>query len=279
MGVTVNGVEIAEERIAGEMARLREDYVAYVKANGGDSDEAQLREWAEENLIENELFRQEALATQPEPSDERARQNIEACPDFYENIPEGDRLPKSKEALRMRALEKEIRKRVPKVSDADLKREYDAHAEACMTSETFRFSHICRLIGPGGSARADAYLELLRLRTDVSNQQINWFEALEASDTYREDYGAFAAVGRGDLPEEIEKHLFALPLGGVSDVVELDGRSLHLFRLLAIDPPEKVRFEEIRDRLRSMLFDRAHQETLEKCFDDLKAKAVIRREV
>ena len=277
MGLTVNGVGVAEERIVEEMARLREDYVAYVQANGGASSEAQLREWAEENLIESELFRQEALATQPEPSDARARQNIESCPDFYDQVPEGERLVRSKEALRVRALEKELRKHVPRVSDDELRREYDAHPELFVTSEALRLSHICRLIGPGGLPRSEAYVELLRMKADLANHQLSWVEALAASDTYQQDYGMFGPVSRGSLPAEAEEVLFALELGGVSDVLELDGRSMHLFRLLAKDPPGRVGFTEIQDRLRQILFERAYQEALEKRFDALKAQAVIRR--
>lgn len=120
-------------------------------------------------------------------------------------------------------------------------------------------------------------MQLLRLKTDLSSHELNWFDALAASDTYSRDYGMFAAVGRGDLPPEVEEKLFGLEPGAVSDVLELDGRSLHLFRLLAKDPPGKISFQDVRERLRGALFERAYQDGLEKAFDALKAKAVIRR--
>lgn len=278
MGLTVNGVAIAEDVVVKEMDRLREDYVAYVSGNGGESSETQLREWAEENLIEAELFRQEAAVTQPEPSDERANRWLAEHADFYATVPAGERLARAKDDLRVRRFEKEIRKGVSRLGEAEVRREYDAHPEQYMTPETFRVSHICRLIGPGGTTKPSGYLELLRLKTDLANGQINWFEALEASDTYSEDRGLFDSVARGDLPPEVEEPLFALAPGQVSDVLELGGRSLHLFRVLAKDPPAKVPFDSVRERLGHMLFERAYQESVEKVFDALKAKAVIRRE-
>ena len=112
MGLTVNGVAVTEEKIAEEMARLRGGYEAYVRQNGGEPGEAELREWAEEDLIEAELFRQEAAAKYSGPSDERAQQHIKESPEVYDKIPEGERLAHGKEALRARALMKEIRKGV-----------------------------------------------------------------------------------------------------------------------------------------------------------------------
>jgi hypothetical protein len=278
MGLTVNGVAVAEERIVREMDRLREDYETYLSRNNGEPRESELREWAEENLIEAELFRQEAVATQPEVSDARAQQNIEACPDFYEAIPAAERLARSKEALCVRSLEKAVRKQVPKVSDDDVRREYDANPEMFVTSETLRLSHICRLIGPQGVPRAEAYLELLRIKTDLESHQLNWHDALSVSDTYSQDFGLFAPVSRGDLPAVVEEQVFALEPGETSDMIELDGRSLHVFRLLVKEPPAKVGFQEIRERLRKILFERAFQESLETTFDTLKDKAVIQRE-
>ena len=96
MGLTVNGVVIAETKIQDEMTRLRPEYEAYVRANGGEPSEAQLREWAEEDVIEETLFRQEATATQPVPSDERAQQFMDDNADLFKGAPQEERLARSK---------------------------------------------------------------------------------------------------------------------------------------------------------------------------------------
>jgi parvulin-like peptidyl-prolyl isomerase len=278
MAVTVNGVLIAEALVVSEMERLRADYVAYVTQNGGEASEVQLREWAEENLIEAELLRQEAAATQPEPSEERARKWLAEHESHYAQVPEAELVARAKDDLRVRRLEKEMRKRVPKPSESEVRREYDAHAERYVTPERLRVSHICRLIGPGGSTKAAGYLELLRIKTDLASGALSWYEAIEASDTYQEDRGMFGALARGELTKEVDETLFALAQGQVSDVVELGGASLHLFRVLAVEPPAAVPFESVREGLGLSMFEQAYQSSLETLFDALRAKAEVRRE-
>ncbi len=277
MAITVNGVAIPPERVVQEMERLRGSYEAYVREQGGEPGEGQLREWAEDNLIEEELFRQEALATQPPPSDERVRQNIEENPAFYSGLPEAERLARSREALCVRGLQKALRKRLPKMSDADLRREYDQHPELFTSRETLHLSHICRLIGPEGAPRAEALLELLRLKAELEGDTLRWSEIMHTSDSYQEDFGVFMPVGRGDLPAEAEEQLFALKEGEISDVIELDGLSLHLFFLLSRNPPAPFKFAEVRDQLRAVQFERAFRDAFDALCDTLKQKAVIQR--
>ena len=279
MGLTVNGAAITEEKIAEEMARLRDSYGKYVRENGGEPGEAELREWAEEDLIEAELFRQEAAEKYPEPSDERAQQHIKELPEVYGKLPEADRLAHSKEALRARALMKAVRKGVPQPGEEEVRRYFDEHPDVFIVPETLRLSHICRFVRPDGVGKSDLFLDLLRMKSDISNFRMNWMEAVETcSDSFRNDYGVFEPVSEGDLPPDVERKLFALEPGEVSDVVELDGRSLHLFRLLAKEPPQPMAFKDVKETITTMLFDLACQSALEAKFDALKAAAVIQRQ-
>lgn len=276
MALTVNGVEISEAKIQDEMTRLRPEYEAYVRANGGEPNETQLREWAEEDVIEEALFRQAAIATQPVPSDERAQQLVDDTPGLFESVPQEERLACSKATLQQRRLMKEIRKGVKPVDEAEIRAYYDAHAELFEVPESLRLSHICRFVEPGN--KADAFLELLRIKTDVGSFRLNWVEAVETcSDAFSRDHGLFEPVSRGDLPTEVEEKLFALKPGEVSDVLELGGRTLHLFKLLVKEPPRKLDLQEVRGRLSEVLFEEACREALEVKFDALRAAAVIQR--
>lgn len=278
MGLTVNGVAIADGKIAEEIARLKTRYEAYVRENGGEPSEAELREWAEEDLIEEELFRQEAAARFPEPSDERALQYIAESPEAFEKMPEAEKLARSKEALRARALMKDVRKGVPRPPEQVVRQYYGDQPEVFKMPESLRLSHICRLVRPGGEGKSDLFLDLLRLKADIANFQVNWMEAVETcSDTFGQDYGVFGPVSEGDLDPAVESKLFALQPGEVSDVIELDGSSLHLFRLLAKDPERLMPFKEVQETIAKMLFEQACQSALEARFDALKARAVIQR--
>lgn len=277
MGLTVNGVVISETKIQDEMTRLRSEYAAYVRTNGGEPSEEQLREWAEEGVVEETLFRQEAMATQPVPSDERAQKFIGDNAELFKDYPDVERLDRGKEALQQRRLMKELRKGVKQPCEADIRAYYDAHPELFMVPESLRLSHLCRFVEPGN--KANVFLELLRIKTAVDTFQMNWVEAVETcSDSFSRDGGLFDAVARGDLPPEVEEKLFALKPGEVSDVLELGGRTIHLFKLLVREPPQKLDLKDVSERLSEVLFEDACQKALESKFDALRAAAVILRE-
>ena len=277
MALTVNGVAVPEEKVSEEMARLRDDYTRFVRENGGEPSEKELREWAEEDLVESELFRQ-AAAKFPEPSDERVKKFMAEYPEVGETLPEAERLLACKEALRARALMKEIRKAVPRPSEPEVRRHYDEHPEAFAMPETLYLSHLCRLLQPGGPVKADLFLELLHVRKAVEGGRLDWWSAVvDGSDTFQRDRGLFDPVARGYLPQVIEDKLFALKPGEISDVVEFDNSSLHLFRLEEIAPPHTLPLKEMKEHVVQTLFERACQTALETRFDALKASAVIRR--
>ncbi|MEI7898773.1 MAG: peptidylprolyl isomerase [bacterium] len=277
MALSVNGIEINEAKIQDEMTRLRLEYEAYVRTSGGEPSETQLREWAEENVIEDLLFLQEAVTTQPLPSDERAQQCLNASAELFKEVPQEERLARSKEALQKRRLMKEIRKGVKPPSAAELRAYYDAHPELFVMPEALRLSHICRFVKRGD--KTATFLELLRIKTEVDGSRLPWMKAVETySESYARDDGFFEAVSRGDLPLEVEEKLFALKQGEVSDVLELGGQTLHLFKLLVKEPSRKLDVKDIRERLSEVLFEDACQEALEAKFDALKAAAVIQRE-
>ena len=274
MAVTVDGVEILETEILEEMERLRPEYDLYVRREGGEPTEPQLREWAIEDLVEEALFRKAAVASQPVPSDERVRQELEVHAAAYANVPEGERFARARAALQQRRLMREIRKGVKQPSEAEARAYYDAHPELFVSPEALRLSHICRYVGP--DTRAAAFLELLRVKADVEHGKATWFEAVETcSDSFERDAGLFATVARNELPAEIEEKLFALKADEISDVIDFGEQTLHLFRVLARMEPEQVAFEAAKEHLAGVLFEQACQDTLNAKFDELKAAAVI----
>lgn len=277
MAVSVNGVEIAETKIQEEMARLRPEYTSYVRSNDGEPSEEQLREWAVEDLIEAALFRQAAVATQPVPSDERVQQYLKENAGHDETLQREERFKLAREALQQRRMIKEIRKGVQQPGDEAVRAYYEANPEMFVMPETLRLSHICHFVDSGN--KADAFLDLLRIKADLAGGRIDWLQAVEGySDSFQRDRGLFDPVSRDDVPAEIEAKLFALKEDEVSDVIELEGRSLHLFRLLVREAPRVIEFKEAQEHLAGVLFEQACQEALHAKFDALKAAAVIQRE-
>ena len=274
MAVTVDGVEIPESEIQAEMTRLRFGYDEYVRQQGGEPSEPQLREWAAENLIEATLLKKEAATTQPVPSDDRIRKELETNAPAYAGFSEEERPGRARTALQQRRLVRELRKSVPHPAEAETRAYYEANAEQFIAPEMLKLSHICRIVDP--ASRTDAFLELLRVKSEIEQGRLTWGEALGTySDTVEQDRGLFATVGRGDMPEDIEKKLFVLNPGEMSDVIDFKGRTLHLFRVLARLAPEKMPYAAVKENLKGLLFEQACQDALNARLDALKAAAVI----
>ena len=274
MAVTIDGVEIPEQEIQAEMDAIRAEYNAYVTREGGEPDEAQLREWALETLIEAFLLRREAAASQPMPSDERVRQELEKNAEDYAGVPEAERPAKAGEALQRRRLMREIRKKVKRPEEAEVRAFYDAAPALFMAPEALRLTHICLLSEP--STRANDFLMLLRVKTDVEQGRMAWEDAVaQCSHTFERDYGFFATVTRGELPPDMEDKLFALKQGEISEVLDIGAETLHLFKVMEILPPGKIAFKQAREVAENALFDQACQDALNEWFDAQKAKAVI----
>jgi len=275
MAVTVNGSEISADAVDQEMERLSVDYERYVTENGGEPDQKQLREWAVENLIEKELLKQEALRTQADPDDKKIDLWLKENSDvFGEELPEQEKRSRCVEDIKIRALVKSVRKAVQRPSVAEMQAEYDNNLERFTVPESLRLSHVCRVLHQGAD-KSQVYIDLLALKQKVEDFELHWVEATQLSDSYREDYGMFDNVMRGMLPGDIEEKLFSLARGQISDVIELNGSTIHIFKVLVKSEPHQIPFEDVSPELSSMMFNEAAESALNEMIDGLKEKADI----
>jgi len=274
MALTVNGREISAETIAQEIARLKPDYERYVNENGGEPDEDQLTEWATENLVEKELLRQEAERSQEQPDERRISAWLEENRDvFVEGLSDAERRALCIEDIKTRSLVKAVRKSVQRPSEEELRSEYESNRERFTVPESLRISHICRKLYLGVD-KARVYIDLLDLKQRVESSELQWIEAVQLSDTYRDDFGMFETVMRGLFPGDIEQKLFALERGQISDVIEL-GASVHLFKVLVKREAELIPFADVCEELSSLMFAEAAENALNEMIDTLKTKADI----
>lgn len=275
MSVTVNGVEILEDAVAKEVERLQPDYEHYVTENGGEPDEAQLTEWALENLIEKELLTQEALSSQDDPSEDKVLEYFEENRDsFDEELSEEEKRTLCVKDIKIRSLVKSVRKNVQPPSGEEIRKEYDDNPERFTIGESLKLSHICRLPRPGVE-KSQVYIDLLALKKKIDDFDLHWVEVVQDSDTYREDFGMFDTVMRGMFQHDIEEKLFALNRGDLSDVIELDTGTLHLFKVLVKRESELLPFEDVREDLSSIMFNEAAENALNNLIDDLRKNADI----
>ncbi len=277
MSVKVNGVEILDAAVVEEVNRLQPDYERYVTSHGGEPDEKQLAEWALENLIEQELLTQEAQRTQEEPGEDKVGAYLEEnSAALDEALTDQEKRALCVKDIKMRALVKSVRKNVTPPTAEELRKEYDDNSERFTMLESLKISHICRVPHPSID-KSQAYLDLLSLKKKLDGQEIHWVEALQESDTYRNDFGMFDTVMRGMMTPEIEEKLFALNRGDISDVIELESGTIHLFKILVKRDAELLPFEDVQMDIASLMFNEAAENALNELIDELKKSANITR--
>ncbi|MBK6881019.1 MAG: peptidylprolyl isomerase [Elusimicrobia bacterium] len=86
------------------------------------------------------------------------------------------------------------------------------------------------------------------------------------------DLGFFA---RGQMVPPFEKAAFALPVGGLSDLVETRF-GLHLIQVVEKKAATKLAFEDAEDDLRDYLFQAAQQKSFEALTDELRKTADVK---
>ena len=139
------------------------------------------------------------------------------------------------------------------LSDAELKKEYDAHPDRYRRPELVRLS---QLLLPTREA-ADAALK--RLRDGAS-----WVEVSRASSVAPNaaSGGALGLLGRSDLPREFEKAIWALPTGGTTPVLAAP-HGFHVFRVEERLDGRDISFEEARPGLKISLAEERSAKAVE----------------
>lgn len=87
------------------------------------------------------------------------------------------------------------------------------------------------------------------------------------------DLGFFA---RGQMVPPFEKAAFALPVGGLSDIVETRF-GLHLIQVVEKKAATKLAYEDAEDELRDYLFQSAQQKAFEDLTDELRKTADVKK--
>ncbi|HTS01254.1 MAG TPA: peptidylprolyl isomerase [Thermoanaerobaculia bacterium] len=139
------------------------------------------------------------------------------------------------------------------LSDADLRKEYDAHPERYRRPALVR---VAQLLFPAREA-ADAALRKLREGTP-------WIEVSRASSAAPNaaSGGELGLLAQTDLPREFEKAIWALPAGGTSGVLAAP-HGFHVFRVEERLDARDIPFEEARPGLRISLAEERSAKAVE----------------
>jgi peptidyl-prolyl cis-trans isomerase C len=160
----------------------------------------------------------------------------------------------------------------------EVKKYYEANPSLFETGPRVRASHVLVLVPEGTDAKGKA---ALRAKAEGLLKRIKGGEDFATiARSSSEDQGSAAQggelppFGKGAMVPPFEAAAFALPVGGVSEIVESQF-GFHIIKLHEKLPGEKASFDSVKDRLSEHLLNLKRQEAVTTFIEGLRAKAKI----
>jgi len=151
------------------------------------------------------------------------------------------------------------------VSDEQIEKEYSSNPTLYTDLEQVKAWHIM----VNTQEEADAVLK--EIKDGKPFEQVAK-ERSQSPDA--QNGGEMGMVRKGDLDPEIEKVLFDLAPGNVSEAIKTD-YGIHIFLVEEHQQPRLKDLAEVKEEIKSKLLPKMQQEAFEKMIEDLKNKAEI----
>lgn len=242
-------------------------------------------------IIEDRLVFQEAKARQIQVTEEEIDDRLQ---EFKKQFPSEEEFEKAlagegftraklheryeREIAIRRLHDLEIRSRVV-VSPLEVEEYYKAHPSEFAEEEQVRVRSITIRKSPEAAGKGGTD-ETARAKIDSVEKQIWQGESFEklarefSEDSYASEGGAVGWMKRGETLPEIEEAVFGLAPGGISPVLE-SSVGYHLFKVEEKKAKRVPSLDEVRERIRDLLFRREAQKRFAEWMEDLKRRAYI----
>jgi len=156
--------------------------------------------------------------------------------------------------------------------EAELREFYEQNIAAFMTAEEVRASHILKS-PKRGEARAAAFEELRKLRTELENGAD--FDAIARAHSDKADeHINLGFFKRGELAEEFETVAFSMEVDEISPVF-LSPFGFHLIKLTDRKPSVARPFDEVREEVEQQLRNDLRDQRTKALIEELKKTAVV----
>lgn len=286
----VNGHEIPNKAIEYELNRLIRFY-----AQHGMTDEqvrAQLpllRKRAEEQAVGTALLFEEAAAVDPPVSDEEVEESVRRMadeaggPDKLRDLlaKQGQDVPRLREEIRrgkkVDKLVAQVTAGAPEPTEEEARAFFDEHRAEFGKEAQVRAQHI--LVTPKSQSpqdKLDALAKIRAIRERIAGGSDFATEAAAHSDcpSGRQAGGSLGWFSHGMMVKEFDEAAFALPVGGLSDIIETQF-GFHVI-LKNDEQKESVPdFAEARERVLDLLRHDRRGKALADHVAELRAKASI----
>jgi len=169
-----------------------------------------------------------------------------------------------------------------KATDEQLEKYYDDNKKSFVEPEMVKAKHILFLLRDRTTGEAyseEKTKEIENKAKDVLKDIRDGADFDELMDKYGEDPGAKQmpegyTFSRGEMVEEFEDAAFAMKVGDVSDLVKTD-YGYHIIKVVDKIPERQILLDEIKERIRPELDQRAKNDYIQELLDKWKAAGSI----
>lgn len=231
---------------------MRPHYDRMVRERNRAGDDAELLDWAKENVIESTLLHQEAARRFAESGSQAdPRQNLQLCVD---------------------RLIDEVSSRAERPKDNDMRNYYLRHKDTFFYPEQVHASHIIKR-AETPSERPAAFLAISEAKNALDSGEPFESVALRLSDcpSNAGDLGVFA---RGQMVKEFEDAVFSMQPGGISGIFLTDF-GYHIAAVHRKIPARPLKYEAVKAGIMQRMMEERRQLCLNNYIEQLKQKAVI----
>lgn len=201
-----------------------------------------------ESVITRDLMMREAL-----------RRGIDRRPEV------ADRIAMARKSIVLEALLRDVAEKAPGLSDAALRKIYDANPSLHHVGERVRVSHMLfrdkgRALQILGRAKAGEPFESLMKEVAATNGEV-------AAD--------LGEIERGNFVKEFEEAAFAATPGEVTGPIKTT-YGYHVIKVYARSPAGTISFEEMKPKLLAEQREQAQRDAFEGLIADLRKQATVR---
>lgn len=269
-----DAITISDEEILEEMDRMRPSHQQQFGEMDSTLRDAQLMEWAKENLIERKLIQYEATRQIEEVTEDEIQQVLR---ELAGGVNGGKEITDEMRAqavlsVKVQKLLEEITEKGLDPSESEITEYYEAHKANYLRPEMVHAAHIVK-----HPESADAVPEV-RAALEEALEKIEAGATFEAvAKEYTECPPAEVDLGffpRGRMVEPFEAVVFNLEPGGVSGVFETQF-GLHIATVYEHQDPAPLPLAEVAERVRQDMVQDRQQAAIEDYLDELKSGADI----
>jgi peptidyl-prolyl cis-trans isomerase C len=287
--VRVNGTAITAKEVAQEVTLLKQQMQGRVSDQQLDAMDLTLKQQATANLVNRLLLTQEAdregIVMTPEQVDEKYNEIKANFPTEEAFNRQLDRSSMTAAQLRAEVergirLEALIDARTASLgdpTDKEVREFYDSNIDRFSSPERVRASHVLITVDDGDTEDVKREkrekIEDIRRRI-LAGEDMAAIAQAESDCPSKSKGGDLGFFSRGQMVKPFEDAAFALPVGGISPVVETQF-GYHVIKVTEKEPAGVMPFDDIKDNIRDYLAEMQRQEEMQKFVTELREAASI----